>query len=101
MLRDKVHKLKCWTEFFAAIQQGRKTFEIRKNDRDFRVYDWLLLQEWQKAEANPRCRSEVHGEEQEGCICLPGWYTGAELRVEVTYMTDFAQQPGYVVMSIA
>jgi len=41
-----VHDLKCWPEFFHAIKQGRKSFDLRKNDRQFQVGDILLLREW-------------------------------------------------------
>lgn len=47
----KTHRLKCWPEFFEAILTGKKRFEARKNDRDFRVGDRLLLMEW-----DPRSR---------------------------------------------
>ena len=40
------HKLKILPEYFDAICLGNKTFEIRKNDRNFHVGDWLLLKEW-------------------------------------------------------
>ena len=39
------HYLKIETEFFQAIEKGRKKFEIRKNDRDFKVYDMVYLSE--------------------------------------------------------
>ncbi|MEG2938126.1 MAG: DUF3850 domain-containing protein, partial [Vagococcus sp.] len=29
----KVHELKIGSEFFEAVKDGRKKFEIRKNDR--------------------------------------------------------------------
>jgi len=32
-----VHELKTMTEYFAAILDGRKTFELRKDDRGFKV----------------------------------------------------------------
>lgn len=44
-----VHRLKTWPEYFQALCSGRKTFELRKNDRDFRVGDVLLLEEWDPA----------------------------------------------------
>jgi hypothetical protein len=40
------HELKVWPQFFAALVDRTKTFEIRKNDRDFKVGDALLLKEW-------------------------------------------------------
>lgn len=41
-----VHYLKTWPQYFAAIISGEKTFEIRKNDREFKVGDSLCLQEF-------------------------------------------------------
>ena len=38
-----IHELKCWPVFFDDIAAGAKKFEIRKNDRDFRVGDKLIL----------------------------------------------------------
>ncbi len=42
----RVHRLKTWPEYFKSVVSGRKTFEIRKNDRDFKVGDHLELQEY-------------------------------------------------------
>jgi ribosomal protein S17 len=45
-----VHTLKIWPEFYQAVVhpdlKQRKRVEIRKNDRDYRVGDELLLQEY-------------------------------------------------------
>lgn len=41
----KHHYLKTETEYFQAIEIGEKKFELRKNDRDFKVYDMVYLEE--------------------------------------------------------
>lgn len=61
---DMVHELKTWPESFQAISFGEKTFEIRKNDRDYKRGDILLLREW----------SQQHG------------YSGQTIRARVTYL---------------
>jgi ASC-1-like (ASCH) protein len=40
------HELKTWPNYFEDILNGRKTFEVRKNDRDFHVNDFLILEEF-------------------------------------------------------
>lgn len=41
-----IHELKISPEYYNAIAFGHKTFEVRKNDRDYKIGDWLLLKEW-------------------------------------------------------
>ena len=41
-----LHKLKILPEFFEPVILYYKTFELRKNDRDYQVGDELLLEEW-------------------------------------------------------
>ena len=74
-----LHELKTLPSFFEAMVFHKKLFEIRKNDRNFQVGDILLLREWWDGKG----------------------YTGAQQYVEVLYLTDFAQQSGYVVMGIS
>jgi hypothetical protein len=40
------HDLKTWPQYFEAVRLGVKTFELRKDDRGFRVGDVLTLREW-------------------------------------------------------
>lgn len=64
------HDLKVWPEFFDAILDGRKTFEVRNtHDRDFAVGDTLRLREW----------THDSGER-------PGAYTGREVARAVSYI---------------
>lgn len=72
------HELKITPEYFQDIQYRVKTFEIRYNDRNYQIGDVLLLREFNKHSG----------------------YTGQSVSVTVTYITDFQQKDGYVVMGI-
>jgi hypothetical protein len=77
------HYLKTWPEYFAAILDGRKTFEIRRDDRGFDVGDVLHLAEWDPERA---------------------LNSGRELRVRVTYYVGrgaWGLPAGLCVMGIA
>lgn len=76
------HKLKILSRYYEAILQGKKTFEVRKDDRPFQEGDTLLLQET----VTPN-----------GC-----GYTGREMEVKVTYIlrdSDYVKD-GYCIMGI-
>ncbi len=45
-IKNDIHVLKTWPDYFQAVIEERKTFEIRKNDRDFKVGDEIILDEW-------------------------------------------------------
>jgi hypothetical protein len=64
-VRFKHHDLKCWPVPFAAIASGRKTFEWRKDDRNFQEGDAVILREW---------RPET------------GSYTGARIECSISYV---------------
>jgi len=40
------HNLKIWPVWFAAISSGKLTHNVRKNDRDFRIGDLIMLEEF-------------------------------------------------------
>lgn len=76
-----VHHLKTWPQHFRAVEKGSKTFEVRKDDRDFQVADVLILQEWEPATKQ---------------------YTGRELSARVGYVLreSFGVEEGHVAMSL-
>lgn len=40
------HELKCWPEQWQALLNGSKNFEVRRNDRHFKVGDVCLFRRW-------------------------------------------------------
>jgi hypothetical protein len=76
---SKTHELKLWPQYFQAVKDGLKTFEIRKNDREFTVGDEVVLQEWNQDLQQ---------------------YTGRSLVREISYVTGFGQPDGQVVFGL-
>lgn len=77
------HKLKTWPEYFQAVWTGLKRFEVRKNDRNFKVGDKLWLQEFDnKMQA----------------------FTGRYMKVNVTYILSggaFGIEKGYCILGLS
>lgn len=83
------HELKTWPHFFEDLQGDCKTFELRKNDRDFQVGDLLILEEY-----DPKTKT----------------YTGNIIHKYVTYIlkhdpdagcaATFGLHPDYVILAI-
>lgn len=81
-MKETVHELKTWKQYFEEVFMGRKTFEIRKNDRNFKRGDILILKEWDNDNKS---------------------YTGREMARRVTYILNggqFGISDEFVVMSI-
>ena len=77
----KVHELKTWSKYFKAVIEGRKTFDFRVNDKDFKEGDTLILKEWDP---------DIKG------------YTGAEATFEVGFILqgEFGLSPDQCIMSL-
>lgn len=50
----KIHRVKCYERFFKLAEKGEKSFEVRRNDRDYRADDLIELNETQNAEYTGR-----------------------------------------------
>ena len=48
------HELKILPKWFEDVQTNKKNFEIRKNDRNFEVGDYLILKEWHRGKFTDR-----------------------------------------------
>ncbi len=75
------HELKTWSSVFQAVWDGKKTFEWRKNDRDYQEGDELILKEYYP-----------HNQA----------YTGRSIECDVTYKAEgaFGIPEGYCVLAI-
>lgn len=76
-----IHELKILPEYFEAVFMGRKTFEIRQNDRGFKVGDFVELYEYE----------------------LSKGFTGRKLTRQITYIFEGGQyglSPGFVCLSL-
>jgi len=79
------HQLKILPVYFEEVIHSRKTFEVRKNDRNFQVGDTVELREWAISE-------DDHSD---------GNYTGRSITVKITYILDDPNycKEGFVVFS--
>ena len=74
-----LHALKIEQEYFKQVADGSKGFEVRKNDRPYKVGDFLALNEWKDQE-----------------------HTGKFILAKITYILDDPQycKDGFVILSI-
>lgn len=50
----KIHELKISPKYFWDVYEGRKNFELRKDDRDFKTGDLITLKEYDNGEYTGR-----------------------------------------------
>ena len=75
-----IHELKISPDYFDAVANDIKTFEVRQKDRPFKVGDTLLLREY---------------------IATEDRYTGRETVKAITYVMDNEYcLSGYVILGI-
>ena len=76
------HTLKCRSDFFNDIWRLQKTFELRRDDRNFQVGDWVLLRE----------------------IKIGIGYTGRKINARIRYVLrnaeEFGLQPGHCIFGM-
>ena len=75
----KTHEAKLATSWWADVTSGKKRFELRKNDRGYKVGDKLLMQEY-----------------------AAGAYTGRSILADITYMLEeyTGLTEGYAILGI-
>ncbi|EJL6393191.1 DUF3850 domain-containing protein [Vibrio navarrensis] len=81
MSRFKIHQLKVRQEYFLEVLAGRKTHEVRRNDRDYKKGDVLNL-----------CEIEENGEP-----------TGQQLNAQISHVLqggEFGIADGWCVLSL-
>jgi len=88
-----IHELKTHPEFFSMVFTGTKNFEVRKNDRDFKVGDEILLKEW--------IPEDYHWQLDKG---MKQGFTGRILHRRIDYILkggQFGIEDGYAILSIS
>ncbi len=85
------HELKIWPEYFEFVKDGRKTFEVRKDDRGFSFGDAVVLKEWDPDRPTDIRNGQIIHENPKG-------YTGRQLTFQIGYIFEIGD--GQVVFSL-
>lgn len=88
------HELKTWPEYFEALRVGDKNFELRKNDRGFKVGDTVTLREWDPwKDSGPEFKKQGTNDQR---------YTGRTAVRGVTYVLENFEgiAPGFCILSL-
>ena len=77
----ETHELKILPKYYTEVVIGNKTYELRKDDRDYKVNDLIVLKEYSN-----------------------GSYTGNEFNVTIKHILrncpDYGLKDGYVIISL-
>lgn len=87
-----IHHLKSHPRMFNATREGTKTFEVRLDDRHFRVGDHVVLHEWDPVPGAARIADGYTGCTVTGTITYV-------LRAEEVIVRDVLRE-GHVVLGI-
>lgn len=85
---DSFIVLKTWQKYWDAVDDGSKPFEVRKNDRPYRVGAVLILQRWE-----PETQDFTYCSDGNPLIC-------ARRVTSILHGGQFGIEPGYVVMGL-
>lgn len=81
-----IHKLKILPQYFETVKEGAKTFEIRKDDRDYKVGDTLILKEYRPL------------------LNIENRFSGEEIKKEISYVlkdcSDYGLEDGYCILGL-
>jgi len=81
MKAQKLHLIKLEDTYFDHVMKGDKTFELRRNDREYEYGDYLIM------------REHLPGDKR---------LTGREILCQVNYTMEGFEglKPGYILMGI-
>lgn len=91
------HNLKTWSCYFTEVLAGNKTFELRKNDRDYKIGNTLNL-----IEVDPDNTSWLYIKEKQGYQEVP-LATGRTCQRIITYILEggqFGLDKDYVILGM-
>ncbi len=93
-----IHSIKCYPDYFKALKDGTKTFEVRKKDRLYEVGDHLAVNEFISDKQIDPYSLNVGLRQTSG-----GAYTGDSLLYKITYILDDSEycKDGMIILGLA
>lgn len=85
------HHVRSWKHLFESMSDGRKTHDLRKNDRKYAVGDVLVLQEYDPALGSLTGRT---------CPMLITYITGRDEGHNPCALSSSVLPPDHVILSV-